>query len=55
MRGIVEVLPFVLFGVGVGWWVHPGAGLAAAALLIVVDNLLPDSPPAARGERRRSA
>jgi hypothetical protein len=33
----VAVLAIACAGFGIGWWVHPGAGLALAALLVVID------------------
>lgn len=36
------ILSAVGFGVGIGWWVHPGAGIAAGAVLLGLITLFHD-------------
>lgn len=43
----------LLFGGGLGWWLHPGAGIAAVGFLVVVLTLVvgrPREKRQARGE-----
>jgi len=35
---IIELVGIALAGVGVGWFVHPGAGLAVAGILLFVET-----------------
>ena len=35
---VIELLGIALAGVGVGWFVHPGAGLAVAGGLLFVET-----------------
>lgn len=34
------LLALVLVGIGLGWWVHPGAGLLASGLVLWVELFL---------------
>jgi len=35
---IMEICAIILVGIGVGWLVHPGAGIAAAGLLLFLET-----------------
>lgn len=39
---ILLILAATAFGVGIGWWVHPGAGIAAGSILLGLIALFHD-------------
>lgn len=50
MRWSVALLTLAIvgFGIGIGWWIHPGAGIAAASVALAVLALLIDVPEKGR-------
>lgn len=37
LKNVLSLSPFILLGAGVGCWIHPGAGMAAAGILMWLD------------------
>ena len=38
LLAVLECVGIVLVGVGIGWLVHPGAGIAASGLLLFLET-----------------
>jgi hypothetical protein len=45
------ILAAIGFGVGVGWWIHPGAGIAIGSLALGWIALFRDDGKTQRGRR----
>jgi len=41
---IIELSGILLASVGVGWYIHPGAGVATAGLLLLAETLFGGTP-----------
>lgn len=39
-KATLMLMGIALVGIGAGWWIHPGAGLLAVGVLVVLDVLL---------------
>lgn len=45
------ILAAIGLGVGIGWWIHPGCGLAVGSLVLGVIALFRDDGKTQRGPR----